>query len=1161
MRPIKLMIEGLNSFIEKQTIDFEDLTSEGFFGIFGPTGSGKSSILDGITLALYGNIARKSSNYININCDRLNVNFEFQICSSEVKRYIVDREFRRKKDGSILSGKCKLIDCENDEILADSVKGINKAIESIIGLNLEDFTRTVVLPQGKFSDFLKLEGKDRREMLERLFNLQKYGDNLSNKLSREITRQRSESNILNGQLMGYEDITDENINAKKEALNEINNNLVSLKDENEKLDKKFKECENLWNLQIELNEYSEKRLKLKEKEDKYNELKSIIKLGEASNRVLPYLKAYENTIAAFKENKTQLTLLSSKLQNIKIEKEEIDKTYDLAKEKKDNDLPKLLVNEKMVSDAISEEEALKSIEAKISLLLNEKKALHIKIEEDSKKLLELEEEIKRYSAECENNQSEYDKLKIDEEFKVKVQKGILDEQRLSSIKDALIKDKEKKENIEKDNLVVLEEGKKLRSILEEKKKILNEYNEKIKSLDENCPGDQNALLGLRDLINVAKERTNNLNKLNEENKACENEIKKLDSEKEDKKKELEAFEKELDEFKDELNEAIKENLAHTLRVDLIEGDTCPVCGSTHHVKENIKNDELKDVTVIEEKIKAKEKEIKLISEAIIKYESRILLLNEKNNKNKEEIIKIEEFLKEASLEELQKRFSKLEKDLDVYKKERESTEKALNNIKNEITEEDGKINSKREVYANNVKQLNLLNKEITDKEEEFNIYENILSKLKEDTSVEDFKKKNEEITQIELKRNSLEKVLKEKRNELDKLKKLKENKNAELSISKESAAKIDTNLNSYEESKKEKIQSIKNKVGEEKELKKLLITIKKNIIDISELYKRTEERKNEIEKEYKDINEKLISAQSKDNDLTVRKNEDEISLSKAIKDEGFESSEDVKKNLIKEELLSSYKENVNLYNENLSKIDGAIESLLKKIDGREISKEEYESIKLLKVQEYERYSKLNEEKIKCDEELKVLETKMNEQKELLSKRKELDHKISLLSDLDKLFKGKKFVEFVAAYQLKYVTIEASKRLKEITHGNFGIEVDENGRFIMRDYKNGGAERDASTLSGGETFLASLSLALALSAQIQLKGTAPLELFFLDEGFGTLDEDLLEVVMSSLERIHNDRLKVGIISHVESIKNRVPVKLVITPAECGVGGSKVRIERS
>ena len=97
-------------------------------------------------------------------------------------------------------------------------------------------------------------------------------------------------------------------------------------------------------------------------------------------------------------------------------------------------------------------------------------------------------------------------------------------------------------------------------------------------------------------------------------------------------------------------------------------------------------------------------------------------------------------------------------------------------------------------------------------------------------------------------------------------------------------------------------------------------------------------------------------------------------------------------------------------------------------------------------------------------------------------------------------------------------------MKGITHGNYGLEVDENGRFIIRDYKNGGARRDATTLSGGETFLASLALALALSAQIQLKGTAPLELFFLDEGFGTLDDELLEVVMSSLERIHNEKLE-------------------------------------
>lgn len=172
----------------------------------------------------------------------------------------------------------------------------------------------------------------------------------------------------------------------------------------------------------------------------------------------------------------------------------------------------------------------------------------------------------------------------------------------------------------------------------------------------------------------------------------------------------------------------------------------------------------------------------------------------------------------------------------------------------------------------------------------------------------------------------------------------------------------------------------------------------------------------------------------------------------------------------------------------------------------------------------------------------------------------MDHRLALIADLEKLFSGKRFVEFVAVSRLKYISIEASKRLTEISNGNYGLEADDEGKFIIRDYKNGGAARDASTLSGGETFLASLSLALALSAEIQLKGRAPLEFFFLDEGFGSLHEDALEVVMNSIEMLHNDRLKVGIISHVESIKNRMPVKLLITPGEAGVGGSKVRIEK-
>lgn len=130
----------------------------------------------------------------------------------------------------------------------------------------------------------------------------------------------------------------------------------------------------------------------------------------------------------------------------------------------------------------------------------------------------------------------------------------------------------------------------------------------------------------------------------------------------------------------------------------------------------------------------------------------------------------------------------------------------------------------------------------------------------------------------------------------------------------------------------------------------------------------------------------------------------------------------------------------------------------------------------------------------------------------------------------------------------------------ITKGRYALEIDSTLNFVMRDNFNGGERRSIDTLSGGETFLTSLSLALALSSQIQLKGSAPLEFFFLDEGFGSLDSELLEIVIESLERLHSNNLSVGIISHVEELKNRVPVKLLVSSSEAGIG-SKVKIEYS
>ena len=343
MRPIKLKIKGLNSFVEEQTIDFEKLTKQGFFGIFGPTGSGKSTILDGMILALYGMkaMSRGTNEFVNKNCKSAQVSYEFQITAAQVKRYRVEREFKAGEKGT-KSGKCRLLDVTDGEaVLEESVTGVDRACVEIIGLTADDFMRTVVLPQGKFSEFLKVSGKDRREILERLFRLEEYGVRLEERIASAIKKEQSEHTRLCGQAEVYGDCSEEELRDARERKDNYQTEIELLEKALRERRKEAEIYKEIWNLQEEQQVLKQKEKMLFEKEQIIEEKKRSLMLSDKAGHVMPILRS----VTELEDKETELlqkleqetAQYEKRKEDVKVRKEHFSK-LETEKESKESGL-------------------------------------------------------------------------------------------------------------------------------------------------------------------------------------------------------------------------------------------------------------------------------------------------------------------------------------------------------------------------------------------------------------------------------------------------------------------------------------------------------------------------------------------------------------------------------------------------------------------------------------------------------------------------------------------------------------------------------------------------------------------------------------------------------------------------------------------------------
>lgn len=1197
MKPVSLKIKGLNSFVEQQTIEFSKLTEKGLFGIFGPTASGKSTILDGITIALYGKVSRDTKEFVNTETNVVEINFDFEIgLGKSRKAYRAERCIKRLKTGNFKTAYARLIEInkenpDENKVIAEGPRDVEENIISIIGLKVEDFTRSVVLPQGKFNEFLKLTGKERRDMLERIFALEKYGSKLYEKIKKVRNENLNTKTLIEGEMKGYENVDEESHNQIKQTLIILKEEEKGIKLQKSTLDKEYEVYKNIFELQKEKIQYVKKEDLLKLQEEDIKNKKVKFTRGSLALNVKPYIENVSETQKSLTINKEKLQklikdyeLISQKLEVTKI-------SYEEAWKSKNDKLPTLIEKEVSLKQASNIEEKIIYLANEKDILLKKHKELtHTIADKNSKTSIILinKEKIEQQLQSCETKLNE---IEILPEYREKLYKTYNSELEVNSAAKNVLELKNKGESLKKalSSTELLHNKAKLK--LQDKQNKLVLLEEKSVELANDFPGDNNLLLEKQEVYNTLKvtlEKAVENHKIKDELKG-KYEIVNIKNEK--VRLNIKNVEKSMVTMKDKvekLDQEIKEieigSMAVVLASNLKEGDLCPVCGADHHPKVA----ELKVDTNLKDLKSLKQSNAENLENLSKYYQNELIKLagfsrdEEYINTQLSEVTKkLEDInIKELELEKKTSELSLLQfkEKIELYNKQKANLEVILTKSREEkskVAMDEAKLG---EGLRKESEAVLVLQNDSSIAGERLESLRESHKLLNEDLLLEEdsFKQKqnaNERLMSIK------EKILQIKNidNEVIKLTSQVRKDRSELVTLEKERADIDKTLRELTNLKTEIETSGKEKRSEIERLTLQIvdlcgftpmvdhtpkIEVEKVRVQIKDITLKESSLKAVFERESIEKQNVLTQKTSEENKKEMLSNmllEGQEKLNISLNENSFENTETVLLHLVSRGVLVIFEKEIKQYEELKRNLIDNLKRLEILLQGKEVDVTLFQELK----EKREVIGTVLEEKTKAIgaqfRALADMERKLREIKTLLTKKKSVEHKLSLLRELDTLIQGNKFVEYVAMKQLKYISMEASKRLKEITRGRYALELDANGAFVMRDDFNGGIRRETNTLSGGETFLTSLCLALALSSQIQLKGSAPLEFFFLDEGFGTLDTDLLDVVMNSLEKLHSSTLSVGIISHVEELRNRVPIKLIVTPAEQGQGGSKVKLE--
>ncbi|ALS27288.1 subunit C of exonuclease SbcCD [Paenibacillus sp. 32O-W] len=1174
MKPIRLKLAGLQSYREAQEIDFERLCEGGVFGIFGPTGSGKSSILDAMTLALYGKVERAAGGtqgIMNQAEKTLFVAFTFELNGGgRTRRFRVERQFKRSGDVSVGSALCRFIELlpQGEQVLADKLADVNRCVEEHIGLNMQDFTRAVVLPQGKFAEFLSLTGKERRSMLQRLFRLERYGDGLAARLQQRVRAAESALAEAAAEQQGLGDASAEAVAAAEARCREAAREAEQARRALAEAERVYAEQQEVRARQEALRAKEALQAKLLEDAPKVEALEAELRRLAAAERLMPALDARDAAEA-------QLRALAAR-------REEAGRTHAARQE----------AAAAAAAAWTAASAAAAEAEPRLALRLDQL-AQALRLEEEAAKLARAIEDGERRHADAVERQRRYGEQAA--QTNEKLARGTARQSELKAALQAV----ELKPHERQQRLLLsrrLQERQTLAAQLSAAREELAAQEKAAAEAADNCRQAEAALeRERRELAAAEREVSPVAAALGE----LEDGLRRLAA----------AAETALQRERQRERELERGRLAAQLAAELADGAPCPVCGSCSHPAlhgQSAPNAQPAATAGAADAAAAIEGGAAAWERLLRRMQEALLALAPVRHRADEWLAKLREAADGLHGEPLRSAddaagravrdllgawpaeaaaavaatpqapgampefagapgLAEASAALEAAEERRRTCELQLGRFGQQLTAALKRLNearSRAETAAAELRALERPLAAVRRRAEEAQAAMAAddgrwaaefpgLPPEKAEETLADWERRDKETDDLKERLERSVTFLEEHRQLLAELQEAERQAQLEA-VQAAAALEGDRRLAADQRERlaawtggRPAAELIAAAERELKSLRERLQAAQREHEAAQAALQQSAERRAAAEEAEQTAAERLAAASAHWDELLAGSE--------------FESAEAVaslRGLLPQKEAMEAA---IARHREAEKQLAAQVELLREQLGGRSVTDEEWSAC----VEAWTAAKRASEEKLQAEARAQrdrdELAGKHERWTELEEKRRGLQELQGRLAKLQSVFRGNAFVEYIAEEQLVQVCRVASERLGYLTKRRYALEVDSGGGFVIRDDANGGIRRPVSTLSGGETFLASLSLALALSAQIQLRGRHPLQFFFLDEGFGTLDPELLETVIAALEKLHTSELAVGVISHVPELRARLPRRLIVTPAEPSGAGSRVAIE--